>query len=752
MIVAIDCVLFHHHGDYKRHTHLILNSEFKNQCSNCACSYFQEYENMDEGNSEEMVPEWKTPNSSEFGSLENNCVKRLELEAREELINQIDNLEVNTKKCTNAHGDGNDSGVDTGATNPIQLQRALSNNSAGYASSSGGLDMQFASCNSSLLSVCSDSHEDKTTVLSCKGSIDCTSENGSESSSLSGDKQRLRPTPPKKRIPLTESNESKSSRCSSDGSANKNRARADSANRVMSHRSIGAPTLATTERARSRDKQITSNSQSSPTKRVKPGTLPTSGKDCTPNQPKSSTLRRSVSVSRRTPVSTPSTEDGRWPSNQLRSTTKVQPRCANDSLVIKTKVGPMVLENKFDRFSTMSRRKKVKSEEDLSEWRSNRSSSTTRDHMTSSTIVRRLSTRECPGKGAPSFPPRYQKATSKTRIYHEASIQTALTCQDIDDAFSGNPKDIQIDAITKIHRGSQVNIRDREIEILEEKIKQMTAENKTLRQSLIEQSQLLTTMENQLGRERDEKTAMKKELQSNTERVLGMLELVHAPSTTTEPDATCDSLLMLESQIQMSGHVLEEKQSEINTLRQFCNQLKTEMNRSIQVQQNLLAEKKCFEKETSELQDFLQDEKTAIFEALKDAEGEIEQIEEKLKQKEQEVERLQDECRHLVRISEQRRLYIHSTMTFFCQKVNKYINKLSFTNFRQEFLGMQSKYATLESKSGILVKQQNHSVSGATLALSDLGSRLNDLVKQLVATYNISEQELEVSFCCTFFP
>lgn len=133
-----------------------------------------------------------------------------------------------------------------------------------------------------------------------------------------------------------------------------------------------------------------------------------------------------------------------------------------------------------------------------------------------------------------------------------------------------------------------------------------------------------------------------------------MLELVHA-TPSVEPDESCDSLLMLESQIQLSGHVLEEKQTEINTLRQFCSQLQVEMNRSIQVQQSLLEEKKCFEKETSELQDFLQDEKTAIFEALKDAENEIKQYQDKLNLKEYEVEKLQDECRHLVRISEQRR-------------------------------------------------------------------------------------------------
>lgn len=679
---------------------------------------------MDEINADEMIVEWKTPNSSEFGSLESSCVKRLDFEliTADQIIDGIESLgltsagvaavdDATVAKCMNGNTDGNDSGVDTGATTllvnpPIQLQRALSNNSAGYASSSGGHDAQFASCNSSLLSVCSDSHDGKITVMSCgggggggKGSIDCTSENGSESSSVSGDKNgRLRQTPPKKRVVVDPSHQSKLSPRSCDSSvsgasscsSSKARLRATSANRALnssssSGRSFCAPNLATTERARSRDKQITSNSQSSPTKqRTKPNTLTTSMKmDVTPAKATAtSTLRRATSVTRRTPTaSTPTTEDGRWPSNQLRSHSKTSNRTtiaattttANDSLVIKTKIGPIVLDNNntskpVDRFSTMPRRqKKVKSEEDLSEWprHSNRSSSTTRDRMSMSTIVRRSSTREPSNKSGGA--PRYQKATAKTLIYHEAAIQTAITSQDIDDAFAGNPKDIQIDAIAKVNRDCQVDIRDRDIERLEEQIKMMSAENKILRQNLVERSQMLGTMEQQLQRERDEKEAMKKELQSNTERVLGMLELVHAAPSSPTASATettdaaagaagpCDSLLMLESQIQLSGHALEQKQTEINTLRKFCNQLQAEMNRSMQVQQSLLEEKKTFEKETSELQDFLQDEKTAIFEALKDAETELEESQAKLKVKEQEVERLQDECRHLVRISEQRR-------------------------------------------------------------------------------------------------
>lgn len=57
---------------------------------------------------------------------------------------------------------------------------------------------------------------------------------------------------------------------------------------------------------------------------------------------------------------------------------------------------------------------------------------------------------------------------------------------------------------------------------------------------------------------------------------------------------------------------------------------------------------------------------------------------------------------------------------------------------------MQSKYAALESKSKDMIFQRSNAVSGASLALNDLGLRLRTLIDQLTESYNISEQELEV--------
>lgn len=86
--------------------------------------------------------------------------------------------------------------------------------------------------------------------------------------------------------------------------------------------------------------------------------------------------------------------------------------------------------------------------------------------------------------------------------------------------------------------------------------------------------------------------------------------------------------------------------------------------------------------------------------------------------------------------------------------INKLYNNCLFIIFinthRQEYLGMLSKYSALESRSKDLIVQQSTAVSGASMALAGLGSRLDKLVEQLISSYNISEQELEVSYLSLF--
>lgn len=58
---------------------------------------------------------------------------------------------------------------------------------------------------------------------------------------------------------------------------------------------------------------------------------------------------------------------------------------------------------------------------------------------------------------------------------------------------------------------------------------------------------------------------------------------------------------------------------------------------------------------------------------------------------------------------------------------------------------MQTKYNALEGRSKDLLVSQSSAVSGASVALAGLGNRLELLVDQLIASYNISERDLEVS-------
>ncbi|XP_037045852.1 uncharacterized protein PFB0145c-like isoform X2 [Bradysia coprophila] len=613
------------------------------------------------------------------------------------------------------YGDGNDSGVECVAG---ALQRALSSNSGGYASS-GGLDEAAGngSCASSMISCCSDTCEPKPTNIN-----DCTSEVGSESSSVTGIPCERKQSVIKKKVALTEPNIVKSGK-KDDNSVARSRSRAASANRAAVS---GSQIIS--DRARSRDKMtsstmsisksVTPQNRSTPVKRSHiPDSLPSGLKEpSTPAIQRVVGSRTPSSSRNRTPV-TPTIEDGRWPSTGTKATGTAKASRAGsatpENIVVKTRVGLLNLDLKSptaDKFATLPRRRREKSSDDLCS--NARSSSVQRERMTSSVVRRQQSLRESPSTRTLSLP-RRSKTIPRTKIYHETTVQTAITGKDIEDAFGGVKKDINVESIETRNKSSQVDIRDKEIELLQEQIRKLTEDYSNLQGQLNERSETLTSVEQQLNREREEKQAMTKELQSNTERVQGLLSLVKVEAPQEENG---DSLLMLESQIQLSGYELELKQQEVDKLNRFCEELQSEMHKSVRVHQTLLEEKECAEKESNELQDFLHDEKAALVDALKEAEIEVERLKQSYAHKDVDIERLQEECRHLVRISEQR---------------------------RQEYLGMQTKYNALEQRSKDLVIQQSSAVSGATLALAGLGSRLDSLVEQLIASYNISEQELE---------
>ncbi|TMW47483.1 hypothetical protein DOY81_007434 [Sarcophaga bullata] len=679
--------------------------------------------------------------------------------------------------------DGSDSGVEIPNNVNVSLQRALSNQSGGYASScQGGLDDTAQginiSCNSSMISCSSDVYDAKQqshslagiNVNGCRSSLnyECCSENGSESSSIAGPttmavRRVSNHNNVKKKVAMFEpsmheslivkSKTSSKEVCTvvSTPAQQQNRPRLSGLKRAVS---LPRPSHGTAQQVRERlsDKMHgqttkTTNSNCLTPYRNTQARTPLAKPQKPENLPSQLSRTTSMSMQRlvqRTPslnrARTPSTpDDGRWPSvnsNSRSSVTRrglsVTPDLSSMKMRSSMMASMEIKSSSTSPYGTLPRRRKQKSVEDLT-GRSSRSSSITREsRMTSSVIMTsRKSLATSYNTSSASTPTQHKTMTSslslaktstlrksqtpsvKTRIYHETACQTALTNSDLEKAFAGVVHAARsIESVEQKDQETQTEIRDQEMARLREELRHLAQREQEL--------------SSKLKREREEKLAMQRELHMNTEKVMGLLNLARITGngkildagtpTSDEGESNQDSLLMLESQIQMSGHELIQSQQEIGQLRKLCRSLQVEMERSLMQQECLMQEKAAIEQESNELQDFLQHEKAAMCDALKDLEAEYQQCQQQLASKDEEVKVLRDECRHLVRLNEQR---------------------------RQENRLLQTKYAALESKSKDLIMQQNASVSGATAALTGLHARLDNLVEQLVFSYNISEQDLE---------
>ncbi|KAJ9575095.1 hypothetical protein L9F63_007756 [Diploptera punctata] len=253
--------------------------------------------------------------------------------------------------------------------------------------------------------------------------------------------------------------------------------------------------------------------------------------------------------------------------------------------------------------------------------------------------------------------------------------------------------------------------RMEEVERLELQLKLLTEDHTRLKADSQRQNEQLSSKDKLLEEEKAEKQAAKEELH---QRLLVMLK--NAKGDHLEENDSTDTLQSLETYLQSSSHVVIKQQQEISELQTLCRTLKRDLEKSLAAQKTLLQQQQDLEAESIELQEFLQAEKSTLAEALKDAETEIKGQRLELSQKESELERQQEECKHLVRISEQR---------------------------RQENLALQARLCSLEQRSRELLLQQGAAVSGAAVALSGLSSRLDGLVEQLVVSYNISEKDLE---------
>merc|ERR1719357_1359997 len=110
----------------------------------------------------------------------------------------------------------------------------------------------------------------------------------------------------------------------------------------------------------------------------------------------------------------------------------------------------------------------------------------------------------------------------------------------------------------------------------------------------------------------------------------------------------------LEGQVKIEKSKVESLEAELQKASRIIESQKGELGAARNMQKTLVEQCEHVEGESRELQEFLQIEKMALSETLKDAENEIETLKETIQAKENDVKEAEERCGHLVRLGERR--------------------------------------------------------------------------------------------------
>ena len=110
----------------------------------------------------------------------------------------------------------------------------------------------------------------------------------------------------------------------------------------------------------------------------------------------------------------------------------------------------------------------------------------------------------------------------------------------------------------------------------------------------------------------------------------------------------------MEGQIKVEKGKVEHLESELQKASKIIESHRAELTAARKTQKTLVEQCEHVEGESRELQEFLQIEKMALSETLKDTEAEVEKLKETVKSKELDVKEAEERCGHLVRLGEQR--------------------------------------------------------------------------------------------------
>ncbi|XP_014231812.1 uncharacterized protein LOC106655771 isoform X1 [Trichogramma pretiosum] len=337
-----------------------------------------------------------------------------------------------------------------------------------------------------------------------------------------------------------------------------------------------------------------------------------------------------------------------------------------------------------------------------------RSRSGSREASLARPLSRRSISAKDAGLASKSLPPSAKPQRTnveRVSIYREFGVQTNWSGEDFANCLAGKVPVPDLDT-----KDTQTVDDWEKIQKMKTELEKVTVDNDKNKKENNKLRAEVELLKKQLEEEKADHAFARQELDKNAQRVLAMLG-----TPQSEHDGS-DSFLELETHIHASGKVVATQQMEIADLQSLCRMLSRDLEKSLTAQKQLMQQNQDLEIESLEIKEFLQEEKAMLEAALKDTEAELAKKEKSIAQLSSELDRQTEECKHLVRISEQR---------------------------RQENLSLSMKLNAVERRSRELLLAQGASVSGASVALSGLGHRLEGLVDQLIISYHISEKDLE---------
>lgn len=423
-------------------------------------------------------------------------------------------IEKEFKDCPKSTScEGSDSGVEV--VEPCTLQRTISSNSQEFDNDHHFKSLTPAqSCDSSIISCCSN-YEDAFNVLVRRNStllddyklrcVDGTSENGSESSSVTSTCVTKRTSLVNKKKVTLEKGKGRQSMTNSTATPPRSKP-------PMTPRASAVGVASANVRGKSIERGAvgTPRTPKATTRNKPPDNLSLSLK----KDNKDTTVKKTVSA--RTPSQTRSnittpTDDGRWPSQYSRPAPSMT-RSLRGILPANIEAKPKEIKSTLEKYATLPRRRRERSV-DPGEPRP-------RSRETS------LSRPKTNVKSTPTSKNLIQTKQKKikTKIYHETSSQTALDCQDIEKALAGinfnpvNPQDVE-----KQDGDVQVDIPDERMAKVTEQFTTLLAQYEALKAEHAAKCKEVEDVRGELGAERHEKDCLKQELRTNNERIVAMM-------------------------------------------------------------------------------------------------------------------------------------------------------------------------------------------------------------------------------------